>query len=128
MVRRIFLYCSGFRSAAEASPGDKMGRKLRRVRRIFCRLYNDVLHIRERRKDGHGGHPVERAHGKAVILPLADSKLFDKVIEGIEGMTGIKFFVIFSVAAFHFAVMPRSKGTNLLVPDAKTSQRVLKER
>ena len=91
-------------------------------------MYNDVLHIRERRKDGHGGHPVERAHGKVVILPLADSKLFDKVIEGIEGMTGINFFVIFSVAAFHFAVMPRSKGTNLLVPDAKTSQRVLKER
>ena len=72
--------------------------------------------------------PAEGSHGQVIGTAVMDSKLFDKVIEGIEGMTGIKFFVIFSVAAFHFAVMPRSKGTNLLVPDAKTSQRVLKER
>ena len=64
----------------------------------YCRLVNDVLHIRESRKDSFGGHPVERPHGEIIILPLPDSELPGEVIEGIESMAGVEFFIVFSVA------------------------------
>ena len=92
-----------------------------------CRLVNDVLHIRESRKDSFGGHPVERPHGEIIILPLPDSELPGEVIEGIESMAGVEFFIVFSVAAFHLAIMPRCKGADLLVPDAELGQCFLKE-
>ena len=61
-----------------------------------------MLHIRERRKNDLGGHPVGRMHGEAVILPLPDSKLFGRVVEGIEGVTGTRN--IFCIYLRHFSV------------------------
>lgn len=60
-------------------------------------------------------------------MPLPDSELLDKVIERVELMAGIKFFIIFSVTALHLAVMPRREGADLLVLDTKLCQCFLKE-
>lgn len=43
-------------------------------------------------------------------------------------MTGIKLFVIFSVTALYFAVMPGRIGANFFVPNAKLCQCLRKER
>ena len=94
----------------------------------LCRFVNDVLHIRKRIKDIFGGHPVEGSHGESVIASLSDSKLFGKVIKGIEGVAGIELLIIFSVAAFYFTIVTGSKGFDFLVPDAEFSQCFLKER
>ena len=60
-------------------------------------------------------------------MSLADSELSGKILEGIKSMAGIELFVVFSVAAFYLAVMPRSKGADLLVLDAELGQCFLKE-
>ena len=54
-----------------------------------------MLHIRKRIKDIFGGHPVEGSHGESVIVSLSDSKLFGKVIKGIESVAGIELLIIF---------------------------------
>ena len=77
-----------------------------------------MLHNGERKKDGIGRLPVERAHGEIVVLSLPNSKLLGKVIKGIECVAGIEFFIIFPVAALHLAVMPWRKWFDLLVADA----------
>ena len=93
-----------------------------------CRFVNDVLHSGERKKDGIGRLPVERAHGEIVVLSLPNSKLLGKVIKGIECVAGIEFFIIFPVAALHLAVMPWRKWFDLLVADAHLTQCFLKKR
>ncbi|MCI6725228.1 MAG: ATP-binding protein, partial [Bacteroidales bacterium] len=40
---------------------------------LHCRFVNDVLHNGERKKDGIGRLPVERAHGEIVVLSLPNS-------------------------------------------------------
>ena len=92
-----------------------------------CRFVNDVLHIRKRIKNIFRSHPVERSHGESVIASLPDSKLFGKVIKGIEGVAGVELLIVFSVAAFYFAIVPRCKRFDFLVPDSELSQRFLKE-
>ena len=66
-----------------------------------------------------GSHPVEWSHGESVIVSLPDSKLFGKVIKGIEGVAGVELLIIFSVAAFYFTIVTGSKGFDFLVPDAE---------
>ena len=93
-----------------------------------CRFVNDVLHIRKRIKNIFGSHPVEWSHGESVIASLSDSKLFGKVIKGIEGVAGIELLIIFSVAAFYFTIVTGCKGFDFLVPNAEFRKRFLKER
>ena len=92
------------------------------------RFVNDVLQIRKRKENSFGRHPVEWSHGERVIVTLPDSKLFGKVIEGIKGVAGIEFLVVFSVAAFYFSVVTRRKRLDFLVADSKLGQRLFKER
>ena len=82
----------------------------------------------KKKKDGFREFPVERSHGEIVILSLPDGELLGKIIEEIESVAGIELFIVFSVAAFHLAIMPQCKGANLLVPDAELRQCLLKER
>ena len=56
---------------------------------FVCRFVNDVLHI---------------WNGKIVVLSLPNSRLFGKVIEGIEGVAGMGFLIIFPVAALCLGV------------------------
>ena len=57
-----------------------------------------------------------------VIGTLTDSKLVLKVLEREETMGSIEFFVIFSVAALNFSVVPGSVGLNQFVPNTKAAQ------
>ena len=86
-----------------------------------------MLHIRKRIKNIFRSHPVERSHGESIISSLPDSKLFGKVIEGIEGVAGVELLIVFSVAAFYLAVVARCEGFDFLVPDTEFSQCFLKE-
>lgn len=43
-------------------------------------------------------------------------------------MRGVEVFVVFPVAAFHFAVVPGHVGSNRLVANAELLQSLLKER
>ena len=113
------------------SSDDNPYKFCRKVYLVFfptCRFVNDVLHIRKRIKNIFGSHPVEWSHGESVIASLSDSKLFGKVIKGIEGVAGIELLIIFSVAAFYFTIVTGCKGFDFLVPDAEFSQCFLKER
>lgn len=82
----------------------------------------------ERKEDSFGGLPVERPHGEVVILPLSDSQLFLKILKGIEGVAGIEFFIVLSMTALHFPVVPGGVGLNELMPDAELLQGGFKER
>ena len=86
-----------------------------------------MLHIGKRIKNLFRSHPVEGSHGESVIASLPNSKLFGKVIKGIEGVAGVELLIIFSVATFYFAVMSGGKGFDFLVPDAEFGQCFLKE-
>lgn len=48
-----------------------------------------------------------------VVLSLPNSKLLGKILKGIERVAGIKFFVLFPVAALNLAVMFWSKRSDL---------------
>ena len=100
----------------------------------FCFLKNSVglsmmsYRLWERKEDSFGGLPVERPHGEVVILPLSDSQLFLKILKGIEGVAGIEFFIVLSMTALHFPVVPGGVGLNELMPDAELLQGGFKER
>ena len=63
------------------------------------------MHIRKRDKKLFKRTPIERTHGKFVVLTLTNSQLFFEVVKGIEFMRSVKLLVVFSVAEFHLSVM-----------------------
>ena len=76
-----------------------------RILWFSCRFVNDVLHIGEGKKDSFRRLPVERSHGKVVVMPLTNGKLFSKIVKGIEGMpTAIS--QCFSHSIFPCSFMP----------------------
>ena len=48
-----------------------------------------------------------------------DSELICEIVQREEGMTGIEAFLIFSVTAFHLAVVAGRVGTDKLVANPK---------
>ena len=96
--------------------------------RRYCRLVNDALQRRKRKKDIERRLPVERTHGEIIILPLTDGKLFYKIVKRIETMRSIEFLVVFSMTAFYLAVMSGCEWSDLLMPDTKLFKRFLEER
>ena len=69
---------------------------------------------------------MERPHWKVVGTTIMDRKLLIKVCKGIKAVGRIEAFLVFAVAALHFAVMPRRVRSDKLVPDAKFSRRCFK--
>ena len=55
-----------------------------------------------------------------------DSELFCEIIQREEGMTGVKAFLIFPVAASHFAVMTGCIGVYQLMADSRLCGCLLK--
>ena len=72
--------------------------------------------------------PVQRAHGEVVIASVVNGKLLFEVLKGMETVGSIKVFVVFSVRTFHFAVVPRSIGTDELMSYPQLFEARLKER
>lgn len=72
------------------------------------------------------GKPVERPHRKVVGAAIMDSKLCCEIFQGEEGMAGVETFLVFPVAAFHFAIVAGCIGTDQLVPDSQLSGGTLK--
>ncbi len=66
-------------------------------------------------------------HRKVVGASVVKGKLFCKVIQGKEGVGGIEAFLVFSVTALNFAVMPGCVRTNELVSNAEALRRRLKQ-
>ena len=87
-----------------------------------------MLHIRERGKDLRRGAPVEGAHGKVVVSAFPDSELLFEIIKGIKTVRSIEFFIVFSMRSLNFTVVARGTNANQLVPDAKLTERLFKER
>lgn len=85
----------------------------------FCRFVNEVLQKRERVQDLFRREPVERAHREIVISAFSHGKLLFKIVKGIEGVTGVEFFVVLTVAALYFAVVSWGVGPYELVTDAQ---------
>jgi len=63
--------------------------------------------------------PIERTHGKIVIVSIPNSKLFLEVFKGEELVVSIEILVILTVAAFDLSVVPWRVRLNKLVPDAE---------
>jgi len=72
------------------------------------------------------GAPMERPHREVVGAAVMGSKLFGEVLQGEEGMAGIKAFLVLPVAALHFAVVSGCIGTDQLVLDSQVSSSTLK--
>ena len=60
---------------------------------------------------------MEGPHREVVGATVVNSKLFCKVIKGVEAVAGIKAFLVLPVATFHLTVVTRGIGTNQFVPD-----------
>lgn len=58
------------------------------------------------------GKPTQRTHRAVVRAIKMSFKLLIKVITGKERVAGIKFVVIFPMAALNFSVMARGIGTD----------------
>ena len=71
--------------------------------------------------------PVKWPHGKIVGAAVVDSELFGKVTEGIEAVTGIKAFLVLSVAALYFSVVSGRVRTDELVSDLQIPGSLFKE-
>ena len=84
--------------------------------------------LREANKTCLGERQRERTHGEIVVSPFTDSKLGFEIIKAIETVRSIEFFVIFTVAALHFAIVTWGVWTDELVTDTKLFQFQLKER
>ena len=54
--------------------------------------------------------------GKVIVFSAVNSKLLFKVVKRIKSVSGIKIFVIFSVATLDLAVVPRRVWLDQLVP------------
>ncbi len=56
------------------------------------------------------------SHGKLVVIPaVVCFELLGKILERVEVTDGVKAFIIFSMASFHFPVVPGSKVTDEFV-------------
>ncbi len=75
--------------------------------------------LRESEESGPGRAPIEGTHGEIVVCALPDCQQLFEVVKGIELVTSIEVFVIFSVAALNLAVMPGCVGLDPLVPDSQ---------
>ena len=92
----------------------------------ICWFVNDVLHTREIRKGLFWRAPVERSHGEMIIGSFTNSQLFLEVLERVETVRSIEFFIILAVAAFNLAVMSGRVRSDQLVPNTKLCQLSLK--
>ena len=70
--------------------------------------------------------PTKRPHREVVGAAVMDSKLCCKIFQGEEGVAGVETFLVFPVAALHFAVVAGRIGTDQLVPDSQLSGGTLK--
>ena len=57
-----------------------------------------------------------------------DGELIYKIIQRIEGVTGIEELLILTVAALDLSVVARRIGANQLMPDPQFGSRLLKQR
>lgn len=60
-------------------------------------------------------HTVKRTHGKVIVFFAVNRKLLFKVVKKIKSVSGIKIFVVFALAAFNLAVVPRRVWLDQLV-------------
>ena len=63
--------------------------------------------------------PSKWPHGYFVCAAIVDSQLFVKVLKGIEGMAAVEMFLVLSVAAIYFAVVPGRVCPNQLMRNPK---------
>ena len=87
----------------------------------FVGLSNKLDKEVDRRKPG------KRAHRKAVGAVVMDGKLLLKVSQRKERMERIKAFLVFPMAALHFAIMPRRVRANELMADSQVGSDFLKK-
>ena len=57
-----------------------------------------------------------------------DGELLCKIIQRIEGVTGIEELLILTVAVLDLSVVARRIGTNQFMPDPQFGSRLLKQR
>ena len=72
------------------------------------------------------GEPVQRTHREVVVRAFADSKLFFEVLKAEKGMRSIEFFIVLTVASFHFSVVSGRVGPDELMPNVMLLQSFFK--
>ena len=111
------------------------------VRSLICglQMFGIQMFVTPCRKTGRVGlsnildgefarrKPAKRPHREVVGATVVNSELFRKVIQGVKTVAGIKAFLVFSVAAFYFAVVARGIGSDELVADAQLGGSGLKQ-
>ena len=86
-----------------------------------------MLQSGEGGKHLYRGEPVQRTHREVVVRAFADSKLFFEVLKAEKGMRSIEFFIVLTVASFHFSVVPGRVGPDELMPNVMLLQSFFKQ-
>jgi len=79
-------------------------------------------------KELSGRKPMKGSHGEIVAAILVDSEQPTKIGERVEGMGVIETLLVFAVAAFHLAVVPRGIRPDKLVTNALVCKCRFKQR
>ena len=78
-------------------------------------------------KEVDWGTPGKRAHRQSIGAAVMDGKLHLKVRQRKERMERIKAFLVFPMAALHFAIMPGCVRANELMADSQVGSGFLKK-
>ena len=70
---------------------------------------------------------MKRPYGQVVGTTIVDGKLLCEIVQKIEGVAGIKVFLLLAMAALDFAVMALGIRTNGLVPNAQLGSSLFKQ-
>ena len=62
-----------------------------------------------------------------VVRAFADSKLFFEVLKAEKGMRSIEFFIVLTVASFHFSIVSGRVGPDELMPNVMLLQSFFKQ-
>ena len=76
--------------------------------------------------DLSGSHPAEGSHGQVVRTAVVGSELLCKIVQGVEGVAGVKPLLILAVAALDLSVVARCVRTDQFMPDIQFGGRFFK--
>jgi len=62
-----------------------------------------------------------------IVPPIVQLELFGEVLKRVKGMRGVEPFIVFSMTALDFSIMPGCEGTDLFVPYPIFGKALLKE-
>lgn len=95
----------------------------------FCRFFKHVMQpgVKEQYKFLPGRKPAKGAHQEVIGAILAHSSLYTKIGKSVAALSSIKTFLVFTMAAFRLAVLPRRVRLDQFAADIQSGGGLPKE-